>query len=173
MKNQSNLKTLYASLAIVIGMFCLAFASVPLYNLFCKVTGFGGTPKIVSTESNKIGTKEFEIYFNADSHLDWSFKPVQRKISTTSGQRNLVFYEAKNIAKQAITGTATYNITPAKAASYFSKIECFCFTRQTIEAGKKMNFPVSFYIDPEIEDDPYLQDVKQITLSYSFFEAQD
>ncbi|MBT4878982.1 MAG: cytochrome c oxidase assembly protein [Alphaproteobacteria bacterium] len=173
MKDKSNLKTLYAVLAIVIGMFCLAFASVPLYNLFCKVTGFGGTPKIVEYESQKIGERDFEVFFNADSHLDWFFKPVQRKIKTKSGVNNLVFYEAKNISEKSLTGTATYNITPSKAGAYFSKIECFCFNRQKLAAGQKMDFPVSFYIDPAIEDDPYLKDVTQITLSYSFFEAED
>ncbi|MFZ8864369.1 MAG: cytochrome c oxidase assembly protein [Rickettsiales bacterium] len=173
MNNKANIHTLYAVSAIVIGMFCLAFASVPLYNLFCKVTGFGGTPKIVASNIEQVGTKEFTIFFNADSHLEWLFKPVQRKINTKSGVSNLVFYEAQNKAQESLTGTATYNITPAKAGSYFSKIECFCFDRQTLQAGEKMNFPVSFYIDPAIEDDPYLKDVTQITLSYSFFQAED
>jgi len=173
MKNDKNKQTLYAVLAIIIGMFCLAFASVPLYDLFCKVTGYGGTPKRITEAVEKIGKKDLTIFFNADSNVPWDFKPVQRKIKTKAGENNLIFYEAENLSDKPIVGTATYNITPVKAGSYFSKIECFCFTKQLLNPGQKMNFPVSFQVDPDIENDPYLKDVTQITLSYTFFEAVD
>jgi len=172
-KNNKNI--LISLIAFIIGMFMLAYASVPLYDLFCRVTGFGGTPNINGVITEKIGTKKYTVFFNADTakNLDWEFKPVKRKISTVSGKHNLIFYQAKNLSNKNITGTATFNITPLKAGKYFSKIECFCFIKQTLKPLQKMQFPVSFYIDPEIENDPFLKDVSQITLSYSFFEAVD
>jgi cytochrome c oxidase assembly protein subunit 11 len=171
---QKNNKNILLSLsAIIAGMFMLAYASVPLYNLFCRVTGYGGTPNISTNTKENVGSKEFTVFFNADAEkkLNWEFKPVNRKINTISGKHNLIFYRAKNLSKKNITGTATFNVTPLKAGKYFSKIECFCFVKQTLKPLQEMEFPVSFYIDPEIEKDPYLKDVNQITLSYSFFEA--
>jgi cytochrome c oxidase assembly protein subunit 11 len=170
--NKKNRKTLVSLSFVVVGMFGLAFAAVPLYDLFCKVTGFGGTPQTeVVLENTKIGTKNYEVFFNADvaKDLNWHFKPEQRKVDTVSGKRNLIFYSAKNNSNETIIGTATFNVTPLKAGKYFSKIECFCFTKQKILPGEKINFPVSFYIDSEIDNDPFMQEVTQITLSYSFF----
>ena len=169
MNNKRN--SLISSLAIVVGMFCLAFASVPLYDLFCRVTGYGGTTQRVNSVPKELGKRELKISFNADTgkNLPWDFKPQQRRIETITGKRNLVFYEATNIGEKPVSGTAIYNVTPLKAGGYFSKIECFCFEKQLLKPGEKMVFPVSFYVDPEIENDPYLSDVKEITLSYSFF----
>ena len=166
-----NQKTLFHISSIIIGMFCLAFASVPLYNIFCKATGFGGTVKQSNILPNSIGKRNITIYFNSDisPKLHWSFKPAQRKITTIPGKKNLVFYEAQNLDNKISSGTATYNVTPLKAGKYFSKVDCFCFTRQSLQPQQKTTFPVSFYIDPEIENDPFLKDVSEITLSYSFF----
>jgi len=170
-----NTKTLYITLSVLIGMFCLAFASVPLYNIFCKVTGYGGTVQQSDTLPQYTGKKEFQISFNADisPDLNWHFKPVQKNITTVAGKQNLVFYETKNLSDSPLTGTATYNVVPEKAAKYFSKIDCFCFTKQLLQPNKTTSLPVSFYIDPEIENDPFLRDVSQITLSYSFFKSEN
>jgi cytochrome c oxidase assembly protein subunit 11 len=167
--------TLYSAIAIIIGMFSLAFAFVPLYNLFCKVTGYGGTTNRVQKIETKIGTRKMKVYFNADTatELPWNFKTSQRSISTITGKRNLAFFTAKNLSDKETIGTSVYNVTPAKAGKYFSKIECFCFEEQTIAAGETVNFPVSFYIDPEIENDKNLKEVDTITLSYSFFKVKN
>ena len=170
-----NKQILSVTMLFVLAMFALAFASVPLYNLFCKVTGYGGTVKQVSEIGQNIGTKKFNIYFNADisPDLNWDFKAQQRKITVVSGKQYLAFYEAKNNAAEISSGTAIYNVTPAKAAKYFSKIDCFCFIKQSLRPDKKAILPVSFFIDSEIENDPLMFDVKEITLSYNFFKAAD
>lgn len=175
MQSRKNTTTLYIIISILIGMFCLAFASVPLYNIFCKVTGYGGTVKQSDFLPQTIGKKQFNILFNADisPDLNWSFHTVQRKITTVPGKQNLVFYEAKNLSNTPLYGTATYNVTPEKAARYFSKIDCFCFTKQLLHPNKKISLPVSFFIDPAIEQDPFLKDVSEITLSYSFFKSTE
>ncbi len=153
-------------------MFCLAYASVPLYSLFCKVTGYGGTTQTAKALPKTIGNRKITILFNSDIEpkLNWEFKPLQRGMQVTTGESRLAFYYAKNLNKKTITGTATYNVTPNKAGIYFNKIECFCFTEQSLNANEEATFPVSFFIDPEIENDPYMSDVDTITLSYTFFE---
>jgi cytochrome c oxidase assembly protein subunit 11 len=169
--DKKNRKILISLSFLAVGMFGLAFAAVPLYDLFCKVTGYAGTPKTNVTLPEKQGVKKYEVFFNADisKELNWEFKPVQRQVVTVSGKRNLIFYYAKNMSDKTITGTATFNVTPLKAGKYFNKISCFCFTKQELKPGETQNFPVSFFIDPRIDDDPYMKDITQITLSYSFF----
>jgi cytochrome c oxidase assembly protein subunit 11 len=155
-------------------MSLLAYASVPIYSLFCKVTGFGGTPKIGYLSSSKIGNRELLIKFdaNVDSKLPWQFKPEQNEIKLITGQNVLVFYRAKNLSKEPIVGTAVYNITPEKVAKYFNKIQCFCFEEQLLKAGEEVSMPVTFFIDSELDNDPSVKDVKMITLSYSFYRAR-
>lgn len=158
---------------LVTAMVLLSFASVPLYNLFCSVTGLSGSNRVDSFTA-KAGTKNYTVRFNADTmpNLPWDFKAEQSKIETLTGIRNLVFFSAENTSDKETKGTAIFNVLPAPAAQYFSKIECFCFSEQILKPGETMQFPVSFYIDSKIEQDPLLQDLSVITLSYSFFASK-
>ncbi len=173
--NKQKRKTTLLTISVVIFMFGMSFAAVPLYDLFCRVTGFGGTTQISQVAPETFGERELKIFFNADTanDLPWEFNTEQRKVESVTGKRNLVFFTAKNTSSETTVGMAAYNVVPDKAGKYFSKIKCFCFERQELKAGEAINFPVSFFIDPAIEDDPYLKDVKSITLSYSFFKYQD
>ncbi len=171
-----NLRTGLALFAVVLGMVALAFASVPLYRLFCEVTGFGGTPQRIEADAVpalSISQRIVTIRFNADvnSGLPWSFQPVRRALDVRVGEQTLAFYRATNHADRPVTGAATFNVTPDKAGAYFSKIECFCFTEQTLAPGQTVEMPVTFYVDPAILDDRGLDDVDTITLSYTFFRA--
>jgi len=155
----------------VAGMVGLSFASVPLYRLFCQVTGYGGTPKTVDVaQSTRVSDRTIKVRFDANTNpkLPWRFKPQQREVEVRLGEEVLAFYEARNLSETTTTGTATFNVTPFKAAPYFSKIDCFCFTEQSLEAGQSVPMPVQFYVDPEIFDDPGTKEVKTITLSYTF-----
>jgi len=160
---------------LICGMIMLTFASVPLYNLFCKVTGYGGTTKYTAIASTKIGTKLLKIRFdaNVDKNLPWIFKSEQNEAIIRVGENNLVFYTAENKTDKPIIGTAVYNVTPHKAAKYFNKIQCFCFEEQLLKARQKMVMPVSFFIDSAMEDDSNLQDVDTITLSYTFYSVKE
>ncbi len=172
MNNKTNSsKIAYSIILLVIGMTMLTFASVPIYNLFCKVTGYGGTTKYTAIASERVGSKIMKIRFdaNVDSNLPWSFKSEQNEAIIKVGENNLVFYSAENNTDEPIIGTAVYNVTPHKAGIYFNKIQCFCFEEQLLKPNQKMIMPVSFFIDPEIENDPNLQDVDTITLSYTFY----
>jgi cytochrome c oxidase assembly protein subunit 11 len=172
-----NRRTGLVLFTVVIGMVALAFASVPLYRLFCEVTGFGGTPQRVEAGATPaaVSDRVVTVRFNADvnSGLPWSFQPVQRAIQVKVGEPALAFYRATNHSERPVTGTATFNVTPDKAGSYFDKIECFCFTEQTLDAGQSVEMPVTFYVDPAILKDRGLDDVDTITLSYTFFRAAD
>lgn len=156
-------------------MLLLSFASVPLYRIFCQKTGFGGTPKIVSFVSSSISERTIKVQFNADVHrnLPWKFKPMQHEIIVRAGEPALAFYKVKNISNQPLIGIASYNVSPDKAAPYFNKVKCFCFDEQRIEAGQEVEMAVQFFIDPDIDKDSNADDVKVLTLSYTFFEAKD
>lgn len=160
---------------VVAGMIGLAYASVPLYDLFCKVTGFGGTTQRAEMAPGAQSERTITVRFNADisDTLNWHFKPVSREITVKLGEEKLAFFEATNLGTKAITGTAVFNVTPQKVGGYFSKVQCFCFEEQVLQPGQTMEFPVSFFIDPEIVDERNLDDVKTITLSYTFFPAKD
>ncbi len=177
-------RTVGPLVALVALMVALTFASVPLYRLFCQVTGFGGTPKteseaplppqtLTETPAKDLG-RPFRIEFNADvdPHLPWQFHPEDRDLSIHAGRPFLTYYQAKNVGQVPIVGTATFNVTPLKAGKYFHKIQCFCFKEQTILPGASKRFPVSFYVDPAIFKDPFMDDVTSITLSYTFFEKK-
>ena len=157
-----------------IGMLMLAYASFPLYNLFCKVTGYGGTVQVVNLSAPYKGTKEIIIKFDANvlPELPWKFYPKQKDVKLKVGENALVFYYAENLSDEDIIGTSVYNVTPSKAGIYFNKIHCFCFEEQLLKAGEKVLMPVSFFIDPELENDPDLDDTSTITLSYSFFKVR-
>lgn len=170
-----NTKTLLTILLFAGGMVGLAFASVPLYDMFCRVTGFGGTTQVsqAAPRADEILDRKMTIHFNADTNrnLNWAFKPEKHAMSVNIGQQGLISFKAKNKDSQPSVGTAVYNVTPAKAGKYFHKTQCFCFDQQTLTPGEEMDMPVVFYIDPSIAEDRSMNDVKTITLSYSFFEA--
>ena len=167
----SSSKIAWSIVLLILGMVMLTFASVPLYNLFCKVTGYGGTTKYTSIASTRVGNKIMKVRFdaNVDKSLPWQFKSEQDEVTIRVGENNLVFYTAENKTDKPIIGTAVYNVTPFKAGAYFNKIQCFCFEEQLLKPNQKMIMPVSFFIDPDIENDPNLQDVDTITLSYTFY----
>lgn len=170
-----NTKTLLSVFAVVFFMVGLAFASVPLYDLFCRVTGFGGTTQVSTNipDESEILDRQITVRFNADTNrkLNWSFKPEMRKTTLNVGQQGLINFIAKNKDRQPGVGTAVYNVSPPKAGQYFHKTQCFCFDAQMLVPGQEMNMPVVFYVDPAIADDRNMDDVKTITLSYSFFES--
>jgi cytochrome c oxidase assembly protein subunit 11 len=152
------------------GMIGMSYAAVPLYDLFCRVTGYGGTTQIAAEKNDTVTQRPIKIRFDAMvTNIDWAFQPVQRQIELQVGENAVAFYRATNRSKQSLTGTATFNVTPLKVGAYFSKVACFCFTDQTLEPGQTVEMPVAFYVDPEISSDPNLDDVKTITLSYTFY----
>ena len=167
----------FAVVGIAVGMLALAFASVPLYRLFCQVTGFGGTPLVATAAPGAVGNRVVTVRFDANvmggpNALGWRFVGP-KSVDVRTGEEHLIFYTATNRGAATSTGTATFNVTPLKAAPYFQKIACFCFVEQTLSAGETIDMPVSFFVDPAIENDPNLRDVKTITLSYSLYRAAD
>jgi cytochrome c oxidase assembly protein subunit 11 len=172
---KKNQRTGFIVLAIVVGMIGLSFASVPLYRLFCQITGFGGMPIRVdqSQTASKILDRDMTVRFNTDVNADlpWSFKADAPQVTLNIGQNVIVSFTAKNTSNVPEAGTAIFNVTPLSASKYFHKTQCFCFNYQMIGVGDEAHFPVAFYIDPAIEDDPELDDLKTITLSYTFFRA--
>jgi len=160
---------------VVAGMVGLSFAAVPLYELFCQVTGYGGTTQVAEQAPDTVSERRMKIRFNADvaPDLPWSFQPLQRQVEIQVGESGLAFYRAKNLSSEPIYGMATFNVTPLKAGSYFSKVQCFCFDQQRLEPGEEIEMPVSFFVDPEIDQDPNMVEVKTITLSYTFFRDPD
>ena len=175
-RNRRSTLTAVVLFGVVAGMTGLAFASVPLYQLFCQVTGFGGTPQVGLSEENGpvVSDRRITVRFDANvsPSLPWRFKPEQREVNVKIGESSLAVYEAANLGERPITGHATFNVTPYKAAQYFVKVACFCFDDQTLEAGQRVDMPVSFYVDPEILNDVNTRDVKTITLSYTFFRSE-
>jgi cytochrome c oxidase assembly protein subunit 11 len=170
-----NKRTALIVSVTVAGMIGLSYASVPLYQLFCQVTGYGGTTQVAEKPLNgSILERQITVSFdsNVASGLAWSFKPVQNKLTVRVGEETLAFYEARNDSDETITGTATFNVTPFKAGQYFAKVDCFCFTEQTLKPGQVVSMPVSFFIDPQIAADKNAQDVEDIVLSYTFFRSE-
>lgn len=173
--NKNTKFTAVLVVSVVLGMIGLSYAAVPLYDLFCRTTGFGGTPVALKEEviKSNLPAVNIKVQFNSDvaGGLNWKFIPVNREVVVKTGTNNLAFYTAKNLSESKITGIATFNVTPPKIGKYFSKIDCFCFEEQTLESGEVVEMPVSFFIDPEIATDPNTQEVKTITLSYTFFNS--
>jgi cytochrome c oxidase assembly protein subunit 11 len=159
---------------LVSAMTGLSFASVPLYRLFCEATGYGGATMRTAAPSQDVREESITVRFDANtsSELSWDFHPAQREVTLKIGENSLAFYRAVNRGDKALTGTATFNVTPEIAGSYFNKIECFCFTEQTIAPGESADFPVSFFVDPAILADPDAKNLKEITLSYTFFRVK-
>jgi cytochrome c oxidase assembly protein subunit 11 len=167
-----NGRTAAFALLIVAAMVGLAFASVPLYRMFCQVTGFAGTTQraeaadIPGASGRMIGVR-FDA--NHSPALPWRFEPVDTHRRIAIGARNIALYTARNLSDRPVTGTATFNVTPAQAGQYFSKVQCFCFTEQTLAPGEEVRMPVVFFVDPRILDDPNARDISEITLSYTFY----
>jgi cytochrome c oxidase assembly protein subunit 11 len=158
-------------LAFFFGMVGMAFAAVPLYAMFCQVTGYGGTTQRVEQMSDTILDKKITVRFDANTSggLPWHFEPVQREVTMNIGETKLIKYEAKNITDTATAGRAAFNVTPQAAGAYFNKVECFCFTDTVLKPGQDLEMPVVFFVDPDIVNAPELKGVNTITLSYTFF----
>jgi len=171
MNNSKIKKQALLLTSFVFIMIGLSYASVPLYDLFCRVTGYGGTPMISENENEN--TIQQEIVVRLDSSIKKNsplfFEPTRKSLRTKIGQNNLVFFKAINHSKDNVVGTATFNVTPLIAAKYFNKIECFCFEEQLFSAGKEVEMPVSFFIDPDIIEDKSLIGIDEMTLSYTMY----
>lgn len=160
-------------LVVAGGMVGASYAAVPLYRIFCQVTGFGGTPNVASGPSAAVSNRMMNVRFDSMVNgLDWAFQPVRREVRVRVGETMVAYYRAHNNSDRAVTGSATFNVTPLKAGSYFSKIQCFCFTEQRLAPGQTVDMPVSFYIDPAISENVNLDDVGTITLSYTFYPVE-
>ena len=173
-----NRRVALIALGFAAAMLGLGYASVPLYRLFCQVTGFGGTTQRASAEQaaavRAIPGKSIVIRFdgNVARGMPWKFGPDQVTQTIPFGERSMTTFHARNTSARTITGTAVFNVSPEQAGKYFNKIQCFCFTEQTLKPGEAVHMPVVYYVDPKILDDPSANDVEEITLSYTFNEAR-
>ena len=176
-RDKTNNRLLFVVAVVAMSMVGLAYASVPLYKLFCQVTGFGGTTQIATQAPEQaLLTAEplaVRLDANVNPQLNWSFAPVEQEVSLKPGEEITAIYRATNIGAMPSTGTATFNVTPQKAGPYFMKIECFCFTEQTLKPGESVEMPVRFFLDSEIVSDINTSDIDEIVLSYTFFKAMD
>ena len=170
---RKNARTAAIMALMVAGMLALAFASVPLYRMFCELTGFDGTPlraeKAPGAVAGQIGVR-FDANINRD--LPWRFEPVQETVRIAPGARTQILYRATNLTARTTTGTAVFNVSPEIAGQYFSKIECFCFSEQTLKGGESVDMPVVFYVDPRIREDQDTKHIDEITLSYTFYPVE-
>ena len=174
---QGSNRRILAILAIVVLMMVgLAYASVPLYQLFCQVTGYGGTTQVTDTAADAVVPNHpIKVRFDANTNpaLNWRFEAVDAPLTLNPGEEVVINYRAPSLGDTASTGTSTYNVTPVKAGPHFMKIDCFCFIEQTLRPGESVLMPVRFYIDPEIVADSNTVDVDEIILSYTFFAVQN
>ena len=176
-----NRRTVLLMFGLALAMLALGFAAVPLYRLFCQVTGFGGTTQrateaqAADAATRSAGARMISIRFDANTapSLPWHFKPLQVTDTVQIGQRDMAIYTAKNLSDMPVTGSATFNVEPEQAGKYFSKVQCYCFTQQTLQPGQEVRMPVVYYVDPAALDDPNMDGVTQITLSYTFHKAVD
>jgi len=174
-KQRSNRLVAGMCLAFFGAMVGMAYAAVPLYAMFCQMTGYGGTTQRVEQYSDRVLDREITVRFDANvsSGLPWDFKPVQRNMTMKIGETAEAHYTATNLFDTPTAGRATFNVTPEIAGSYFNKVECFCFTDTTLKPGETLDMPVVFYVDPDIADVPELKDITTITLSYTFFPIEE
>lgn len=174
--SRKNARTGRMVLGIVVAMIGLAYASVPLYDLFCRVTGWGGTTQVSDSlpAPDEVIDRIVTVRFDANTARDlpWMFENETHDTNVKLGQRGFANFIAQNRSTKPMTGMALFNVTPLKAGKYFHKIQCFCFDEQTLQAGQRVDMPVMFYVDPKMHDDRNMDDVKTITLSYSFFKAE-
>ncbi|NVD28451.1 cytochrome c oxidase assembly protein [Parasphingorhabdus flavimaris] len=173
-----NLRSGMMAGAMGLGMLGLGFAAVPLYEVFCRVTGYGGTTQRVGeaqAATIEATSQVMSIRFdsNVNSALPWSFKPEQAVDRVSVGARDMAIFIATNESDQPVVGTATFNVTPLLAGKYFNKVQCFCFSEQMLKPGQTVRMPVLYYVDPAIMEDPETKDIKEITLSYTFYRSTD
>ncbi|MGQ4275264.1 cytochrome c oxidase assembly protein [Terrihabitans sp. B22-R8] len=176
---QAQLQRRHRRTALYCGIFVAsmvgaAYAAVPLYDLFCRATGFGGTTQVAQAAPDAVHSRTVRVRFDANvaPGLDWGFRPVQREMVVRVGEANLAFFEARNRSGKDSWGTATYNVTPDTTGAYFNKIQCFCFDQQQLTANEKLDMPIQFFVDPSFLEDAEMDNVNTITLSYTFFAAQ-
>ncbi|MBR9653043.1 cytochrome c oxidase assembly protein [Thalassovita aquimarina] len=172
MAMDNKTRTVTKLVGVVLFMGAMAWASVPLYDLFCRVTGFGGTTLVSDAGADQILDKTIKVRFDASKERDfpWEFKPMQRDMEIRIGETGLAFYEAYNPTDRPVAGQASYNVAPYAAGGFFTKIDCFCFTEQVLQPGERVTMPVTFYVDPEIVEDREGKYLHEITLSYTFYE---
>lgn len=173
-KAKGTARTAFICVGVAFGMLGLSFAAVPLYDLFCKVTGFGGTPQVGTAATGKVLDRYVSVRFDANvaPGLGWKFEAESPEVNVQVGVTQTVFYKMTNRSDRTVTGIATYNVTPEQSAAYFVKIQCFCFTEHTLKPGESFEAPVVFYIDPEIAQNRELDGIKAITLSYTYFASK-
>mgnify|MGYP003691372693 FL=1 len=172
--SKKNNNALFWAFVVVFLMLGLSFASVPLYDLFCRVTGYAGTVQRATLAPGSTGQyNNIQIRFdsNISPDLNWEFKAPKQEIIVQPGVQEIIYYTAKNLSDKASTGTAVFNVSPPKAGGIFMKVDCFCFVKQTLNPGEEVKMPVSFYVDPRINDDENTKNLKEITLSYTFYNA--
>ena len=176
MADEQNLERRKATTAIiavgvVAGMVGLAFASAPLYRVMCKTLGLGGATQVATTDSKTVSQEPVTVRFdaNTDPHLPWEFKPEQKAVTVKFGETATIKYRAKNLSDHTIVGTATFNVTPEKVGIYFNKLACFCFQETTLAPGEEVELGVTFFVDPDLLQDEYANEVRTLTLSYTFF----
>ena len=168
-----NLRTGLLTGVLAVSMVGVSYAAVPLYEMFCQVTGFAGTPvRAAVAPGATAGEVGVRFDSNISSALPWKFEPVEQTVRIPLGARTQIAYRAKNLTARSSTGTATFNVSPAIAGQYFSKIECFCFTEQTLRPGQSVDMPVTFFVDPEIRTNPDTSHIDEITLSYTFYPVE-
>ena len=175
MSVDKNKRTGLIMSVIALAMIGLAFASAPLYRAFCEATGFGGTPlRADAAPGAAMAEGQIGVRFDANVHpgLPWRFEPEQNTVRVEPGAQTKIFYSAQNLSARAITGQAVYNVSPDTVGKYFKKIQCFCFSEQTLKAGQKVDMPVVFFVDPAIKKDPDTKDIDEITLSYTFYPVE-
>ena len=174
MAMDANTRTLTKCVGVVVLMGGLAWASVPFYDWFCRVTGFGGVTGTAEAGSDEILDQTIKVRFDASKArgMPWEFEPVEREMEIRIGETGLAFYEAHNPTDRVVAGRANYNVTPYQAGGFFTKIDCFCFQEQVLQPGERVQMPVTYYIDPEIVDDREGQYIHTITLSYTFHEIE-
>ncbi|MEK9745417.1 MAG: cytochrome c oxidase assembly protein [Candidatus Puniceispirillum sp.] len=173
-KPNGNRRTLGVLAFVVCAMVGLAYASVPLYQLFCRVTGYGGTTQVADQGATTvIADHPIKVRFDANVNpaLNWRFAPVDPFVEVKPGEELVINYRATNMGPNPSTGTSTFNVTPVKAGPHFMKLDCFCFVEQTLQPGESVDMPVRFFVDPEIVTDENAKDIREITLSYTFFPA--
>ncbi|KAA9018803.1 cytochrome c oxidase assembly protein [Sphingobium limneticum] len=175
-RDRRNRRTLVAMAAVGLSMLGLGFASVPLYRIFCEQTGFGGTTMRaaanVQVQQATGHTMSIRFDSNVQPGMPWQFYPEHRTDTVTIGRKDMAIFIAKNMSDKPVTGTASFNVTPTQAGAYFTKIQCFCFTQQTLKPGEEVRMPVLYYVDPKILQDPDNKDTQQITLSYTFYPVE-
>ena len=159
---------------VATGMLALAYAASPLYDMFCRATGFAGTPVVAVAGDRPVIARTVQVRFdsNVDPNLPWRFQPLEREVKVHLGEEHLTHFRVTNVSQRPIVGTSTYNVTPEPAGPWFNKLQCFCFTEQLLMPGQSIDMPVVFFVDPEMDKDRRYDNVRTITLSYTFYEAK-